>query len=283
MVSRRVSGARSADDADPAAEDRTRSGREAVLRTVMDEPVAGGRLGRIDGASRRLLDVAGLRRDGGSDGKLAADTPWRDTSGMDETGAMFVDPVPEGAATGALADYYRQQRNAWGFLPNYAAAFSTRPDVAQAWNTLNATVRGGMDRRRFELATIAASRALRSTYCTAAHSKFLRDVCGDEATMLSIAQEPSGAALSPQDHAVYEFAAKVAADAASIEQTDVDRLRAVGLSDADIADVVFAAAARSFFTRVLDALGAQLDVQTAQTFPPDVREAMIVGRPVAET
>jgi uncharacterized peroxidase-related enzyme len=202
---------------------------------------------------------------------------------MDETGAMFIDSVLEGAATGALADYYQQQRNSWGFLPNYAAAFSTRPDVAQAWNTLNATVRDGMDRRRFEIATIAAARALRSTYCTAAHSKFLRDVCRDEATMLSIAQEPSGATLSPQDHAVYEFAAKVAADAASIEQTDVDRLHAIGLSDADIADVVFAAAARSFFTRVLDALGAQLDVQTAQTFPPDVRQAMIVGRAVAET
>jgi uncharacterized peroxidase-related enzyme len=195
---------------------------------------------------------------------------------------MFIDAVPEGAATGELADYYRQQRDAWGFLPNYAAAFSTRPDVARAWNTLNATVRGGMDRRRFEIATIAASRALRSTYCTAAHSTFLRDVCGDEATMVSIAEEPSGAALAPQDHAVYEFAAKVATDAASIEQADVDRLRAVGLSDADIADVVFAAAARSFFTRVLDSLGAQLDVQTAQTFRPDIRAAMIVGRPAAD-
>jgi uncharacterized peroxidase-related enzyme len=196
---------------------------------------------------------------------------------------MFIDAVPEAAATGPLAEYYRQQRDAWGFLPNYAAAFSTRPDVARAWNTLNATVRDGMDRRRFEIATIAAARALRSTYCTAAHSKFLRDVCADEATMLSIAAEPNGAALSPQDHAVYEFASKVAADAASIEQADVDRLRVVGLADADIADVVFAAAARSFFTRVLDALGAQLDVQTAQTFPPDVRDAMIVGRPVAES
>ena len=166
-------------------------------------------------------------------------------------------------------------------MPNYAAAFSTRPDVAKAWNTLNATVRDGMDRRRFEIATIAAARALHSTYCTAAHSKFLRDVCGDEATMLSIAAEPSLAALSPQDRAVYEFAAKVAADAASIGQADVDRLRGVGLTDGDIADVVFAAAARSFFTRVLDALGAQLDVQTAQTFPPDVRPAMIVGRSIA--
>jgi uncharacterized peroxidase-related enzyme len=196
---------------------------------------------------------------------------------------VFIDTVPEDAAAGPLADYYRQQRAAWGFLPNYAAAFSTRPDVAQGWNTLNTTIRDGMDRRRFEIATIAAARTVRSTYCTAAHSKFLRDICGDEATMRAIAAEPSGAALSPQDRAVYQFAAKVAADAASIGQVEIDRLRTLGLSDADIADVVFAAAARSFFTRVLDALGAQLDVQTAETFTPAVRESMIVGRPVAES
>lgn len=195
---------------------------------------------------------------------------------------MFIDAVPEEDATGALADYYRQQRATWGFLPNYAGAFSHHPDVAQAWNTLNVTIREGMDRRRFEVATIAAARTLRSTYCTAAHSTFLRDVCGDEETMRAIAAEPSGAALSPQDRAVYEFAAKVAANAASVGQSDVDQLRAVGLSDADIADVVFAAAARSFFARVLDGLGAQLDARTAETFSPDVRESMIVGRPVAE-
>jgi uncharacterized peroxidase-related enzyme len=202
---------------------------------------------------------------------------------MQESGVMFINIVSERAATGPLADYYRQQRAAWGFLPNYAAAFSPRPAVAQAWNTLNATIRDGMDRRQFEIATIAAARALHSTYCTAAHSKFLRDVCADEATMLSIATEPSGAGLSAQDRAVYDFAAKVASDAASIEQADVDQLRAVGLTDADIADVVFAAAARSFFTRVLDGLGAQLDVQTAQTFSPGIRQAMIVGRSIAES
>ena len=201
---------------------------------------------------------------------------------MGETVSVFTSAVPEELADGPLAEYYRQQRAAWGFLPNYAAAFATRPDVAQAWKMLNAAVRDGMDRRRFEIATIAAARALRSTYCTAAHSKFLRDVCGDEATMRSIAEEPSGTALSPQDHAVYEFATKVATDAASVEPEDVDRLRSVGLSDADVADIVFAAAARSFFARVLDGLGAQLDVQTAATFPPAVLDSMIVGRPVAD-
>jgi hypothetical protein len=34
---------------------------------------------------------------------------------------------------------------------------------------------------------------------------------------------------------------------------------------------------------VLDGLGAQLDIQTADTFAPDVRQTMIVGRSIAET
>ena len=76
---------------------------------------------------------------------------------------------------------------------------------------------------------------------------------------------------SEQDRAVYEFAAKVARDASSVQQGDVDGLRALGLTDADVADVVFAAAARSFFTRVLDGLGAQLDA-------PD-RRHLRAGRP----
>jgi uncharacterized peroxidase-related enzyme len=191
---------------------------------------------------------------------------------------MFLETTPESEATGALAEYYAQQRAAWGFLPNYAAAFATRPDVAAAWNQLNKAVRDGMDRRRFEIATIAAARALRSTYCTAAHSKFLRDECGDEATMRAIASDPSGESLSAVDQAVYQFAAKVARDAASVDEHDIERLHAAGLSDGDIADVVYAAAARSFFTRVLDGLGTQLDAQTADTFAPELRAAMTVGR-----
>ena len=196
---------------------------------------------------------------------------------------MFIETIPEDAATGATADYYEHQRKSWGFLPNYAGAFGHRPDVAEAWNTLNLAVRGGMDRRRFELATIAAARALRSTYCTTAHSKMLRDICGDEASLHRIAQAPAGETLDEQDRAVYRFAAKVATDATSVRQDDVDQLRAVGLSDTDIADVVYAAAARSFFTKVLDGLGAQLDVQIAEAFDADLYASMVVGRPALGT
>ncbi|MEO6997355.1 MAG: peroxidase, partial [Terracoccus sp.] len=135
---------------------------------------------------------------------------------------------------------------------------------------------------RFEIATIAAARELRSTYCTAAHSRFLRDICGDGASLEALAEDPSGATLADPDGAVYEFATKVARDASNVTSEDVRRLRAVGLSDGDVADVVFAVAARAFFTKVLDGLGAQLDAPTAKLFDPDLLASMVVGRPVAD-
>lgn len=194
---------------------------------------------------------------------------------------MFINGVEESEAQDRVAEYYESQRKMWGFLPNYAAAFSRRPEVADAWQALNLAIRGGMDRRRYEIATIAAARARRSTYCTVAHSMFLRDVCGSEETMRSIATHPDGAGLDEVDRAVYEFATAVATDAAAIESADVERLHRLGLSDTDIADVVFAAAARCFFTAVLDGLGAELDPETAAEFSPDLLRAMVVGRPVA--
>lgn len=193
---------------------------------------------------------------------------------------MFISTIDGDSADDELAAYYDSQRAAWGFLPDYARAFSTRPDIARAWGALSVAVRDGMDRRLFEIATIGAARARRSTYCTAAHSKFLRDVCDDEATMLAICDDPDGSTLEPRDRAAYELAAAVAGDASSVTQPQVDRALASGLSERDVADVVFAAAARCFFTAVLDGLGAQLDPQTAATFSPDVLHSMVVGRPV---
>lgn len=194
---------------------------------------------------------------------------------------MFIDVPDESSADPAVVDWYERQRAAWGYLPNYAPAFATRPDVAEAWNTLNNAVRGNMDRRRFELATIAAARVYRSTYCLAAHSKFLRDHCDDEPAMRAVAADPTGASLDATDHAIVDFASKVARDAAAVTAADVQVLRDHGLTDPDIADIVFAVAARAFFTKALDGLGVQADAQLGETFDENVRAQVTVGRPFA--
>ena len=194
---------------------------------------------------------------------------------------MFIEVPDESMLGDDAAEWYARQRESWGYLPNYAAAFALRPAVAEAWNDLNRAVRTNMERRRYELATIAAAREYRSTYCTAAHSKFLRDDCGDEPTMLAVAADPTGADLDATDRAVVNFAAQVARDAASVTADDVQQLRDHGLTDPEIVDVALAAAARGFFTKVLDALGVQADAQLGDTFDPEVRRQMTVGRPIA--
>jgi uncharacterized peroxidase-related enzyme len=194
---------------------------------------------------------------------------------------MFIEVPEEAELDDDAAEWYRRQRDSWGYLPNYAPAFALRPEVAEAWNTLNGSIRRNMDRRRYELVTIAAAREYRSTYCTAAHSKFLRDDCGDETTMRAMAADPSGAELDPTDRAVVRFASKVAEDASSVTEADVEQLRAQGLGEDEIVDVVLAAAARSFFTKVLDGLGVQADFELGQMFDPEVRRQVTVGRPIA--
>ncbi|MFI7588560.1 carboxymuconolactone decarboxylase family protein [Spongisporangium articulatum] len=194
---------------------------------------------------------------------------------------MFLRRIDESEAEGDAAAWYASQRQAWGYLPNYAPAFATRGEVGLAWTNLNLTVRGGMDRRRFELVTTAAARARRNTYCLAAHASFLRDVVGDEAAMRAVALGDLER-LDDVDRALIAFAARIATDPAATRQEDVDDLRALGLSDAEIADVVFAVAARLFFATVLDATGALTDAQLGQTFPDDVRAGLTAGRPFAE-
>lgn len=192
---------------------------------------------------------------------------------------MLVNPRPSG--DDGAREWLDGQEVRWGYQPNYAAAFVSRPDIAEAWLGLSAAVMGGMDRRRFEIATIAAARARRSTYCTAAHSLMLREVCADEEAVAALVAHPDGSTLDPTDRAVVAFAAKVARDPAAIEAADVDALRSAGLSDDDIADVVFAVAARCFFATALDGMGARVDRQIGDAFAPEVMARLTVGRPMA--
>ena len=85
------------------------------------------------------------------------------------------------------------------------------------------------------------------------------------------------AGLDARDVAVMDFAEKVAADASAITRGDVDRLREVGLTDGEIVEVAAAAAARSFFTKMVDALGAEPDAALTQ-LEPELRDALTAFR-----
>jgi uncharacterized peroxidase-related enzyme len=194
---------------------------------------------------------------------------------------MFVETVPEGAATGELAELYDADRAALGHVPNYAKAFSLRPGVYAAWRRLSAEIRSAMDPRRYELATVAAACRIRSSYCTLAHGSALIDEFLEPDTLRAIVADHRAAGLDPVDVAVMDLADKVAHDATSVVEADIERLRSLGLSDAEIFDVVATAAMRCFFSKTLDGLGVRPDARYAE-LDPDLRDALTVGRPIAD-
>jgi uncharacterized peroxidase-related enzyme len=192
----------------------------------------------------------------------------------------FIEVIPEDTAAGATAELYADDRETFGFLPNFTQAFGERPAVYGAWRALNAAIKSGMDLRRYELATLAAARRLRSSYCTLAHGSVLIDKFLDPDAVRALVADHRSAGLNEADVAIMDLAEKVADDATAVQEADIDHLRSLGLTDADIVDVVLAAAARCFFSKTLDALGVQADAKYADLDPP-VREALTVGRPVA--
>ena len=78
-----------------------------------------------------------------------------------------------------------------------------------------------------------------------------------------------------------DLAERVVDDATSIGDAELQPLRDLGLSNTDIMDVVLAATARCFFSKTLDALGVLPDAGYAE-LEPDLREALVVGRPIAD-
>jgi uncharacterized peroxidase-related enzyme len=186
----------------------------------------------------------------------------------------FVETVPANEATGELAMIYQEEMAHLGYLPNYTRAFSARPAVYRAWAQLNGAIKAGSDLRRYELATVAAARRLRSSYCALAHGRILaeRYIGADGVRSL-----PEG--LDEADVAVMQLAEKVVADATSVTAADIEQLRTLGLQDDEIVSVVLAAAARCFFSKTLDALGVQPDALYAE-LQPELRDVLTVGRPI---
>ncbi|MBC7871190.1 MAG: peroxidase-related enzyme [Chitinophagaceae bacterium] len=195
----------------------------------------------------------------------------------------FIETVPKTDATGTVKEIYEAAEERSGYVPNYIQLFSHRPEVYQAWQNLLMSIRKNMRLRRYELVTLAAARQLECSYCMLAHGDVLLTSGEvDEAQLAAIAQDYHHARLAPDEVAVMEFAEKIITKASSVTQADVDHLKSFGISDAEILDITLATAARSFFSKTLDALNAEPDAKY-MGLDSALRSILTVGRPFGDT
>src|SRR5262245_30149554 len=111
----------------------------------------------------------------------------------------FIELIGDDTASEEARQLIDSDRDASGGVPNFTRLFAHRPEVYEAWRALKTAVADGMELRRYELATLAAARELRSTYCTAAHGSILADRFLDADTVRRLIEDHRAAGLDELD------------------------------------------------------------------------------------
>ncbi len=192
----------------------------------------------------------------------------------------YIQTIPPEQATGALAELYAAQLQDGGSIDNSMQALSLRPAAYTALENLLINIRAPMDLRRYELITIAAAGKLRCSYCMLVHGTVLHSKFFTAEQLKAIVQDFRHAGLEPAEVAMMAYAEKIILNAYKVTPEDIDGWRGYGFSDTDILDIALTAALRSFYSKVIDAVGAEPDEKYLD-MQPELREALTVGRSFA--
>jgi uncharacterized peroxidase-related enzyme len=187
---------------------------------------------------------------------------------------MIVIPPPIGDAEGHVAEMYRGDLDADGFVYSHTQVMAINPEAHQAFEALVGAITPSIGIRTYELATLGAARAIPSPHCLLAHGrKTLRADALTEEQLERVARDYESAGLDAADVAVMRFAEKLSTDAAAMTDADSQTLRDAGFSDRQIVDIALAAGVRNLFSRTLQALA--VPVEDVPGLSPELTAALL--------
>ncbi|TCM52573.1 putative peroxidase-related enzyme [Rhizobium sp. PP-F2F-G48] len=191
---------------------------------------------------------------------------------------MFIRTVELDEATGEIAELYKAEKKAMGCVMQATQCWSARPDVIIPIENLLDQIRDGfsLGLLNFRLITFVVAGDVPSSYCSHVYFRSLSSMLGRDQA-LAIRQDYRNAGLTGQQVEMLAYAKQITRNASQITQADIERLRNVGLTDVNIADVALAASFRNFMSRYFDAVGATVEEDFLDD-DPEVREMMAVGR-----
>lgn len=88
-----------------------------------------------------------------------------------------------------------------------------------------------------------------------AHGEALRAESNDDPLVEGIKQDYTKLDLPPAERAMLDYSVKLTAAPSTVNETDVERLRAHGFDDRDILDIVYVICLYNFNDRMADATG----------------------------
>lgn len=179
----------------------------------------------------------------------------------------FIKIVEPELATGAAKDLYEStrahaKRHGHDDYINLAKVWSPAGDCALAW-AKSLGVSGaatGLDTTEREIVTCRLMYVLKSRYVLCGHALFLQAMTGWTLDRIkAVVHRPQESDLEPRLKEILRFGEKVVRASHTVVQDDIDRLRNAGLSDAQVAALVFYVGALMQNSVIPNALGAQLE------------------------
>jgi len=173
---------------------------------------------------------------------------------------MFVKTVEPSEAEGEIAAIYAGEVASIGRVMQATQCWSARPDILVPVEHLLLQIRDGFSLGlvNFRLITLIAAKSVPSSYCSHVYFKALSAMIGREQT-LAVHRDYRNAGLTEQQVAMLAYAEQITINASRISKDDIEALRAVGLTDINIADIALAVAFRNFLSRYFDAVGAEVE------------------------
>ncbi len=150
-------------------------------------------------------------------------------------------PVPELADLPAdIRELIEGIQERSGFIPNVFLALAHRPEELRAFMAYHDTLMDkddGLSKAERELVVVATSAVNECLYCVVAHGAILRIRAKSPLLADQVAINPWKADLSDRQRTIVDFALRMVNDSASISNTDLNEVRARGLSDDEIWDI----------------------------------------------
>ena len=153
---------------------------------------------------------------------------------------------------------FQKAREKLGFVPNVFRAYAFRPEHFRKWRAHFTEVTVGeseLTPTEREMISVVVSAENHCLYCLTAHGAGLRQLLGDQVLGDRITLDYRRAGLDERTTAMLDYAVKLTRSPVECSEADIERLRAVGLSDEAIFDIAETAAMYNFTNRLASATG----------------------------
>jgi uncharacterized peroxidase-related enzyme len=167
---------------------------------------------------------------------------------MPRTTALKPDQVPAGSKP--TLDAFTKNI---GFTPNMMAAFAQSPIAFNAWATLLGALSKALDVKTRDSIGLAVSEVNGCNYCLTVHSFTAEHMAKLPADEIILARK--GHATDPKRDAAVQFACKVVETRGQVSEADLQAVRDVGYTDANVMEIIALVAMYSltnFFNNVFD-------------------------------